>query len=138
METILICENEAFLRILYKEELEDKGYYILLARNEWEALGILRKQSIDLVIMEYQIEHAELYKALLRLARNIRNIPIIIFSSYPRHHIDDIWWGEIEYLNKSSNIDALKDKMREMLDYRRYVDEFYATSGKLRQKELYL
>ena len=138
METILICENEAFLRILYKEELEDKGYYILLARNEWEALGILRKQSIDLVIMEYQIEHAELYKALLRLARNIRNIPIIIFSSYPRHHIDDIWWGEIEYLNKSSNIDALKDKMREMLDYKRYVDEFYATSGKLRQKELYL
>ena len=138
MKTILIYENEDLLRALYKEELEEEGYHVLLARNEWEALGILRKRPVDLVIMEYQIEQTEYYKALLRLAREIKNIPVIIYTGYHRYFMNDVWWGEIEYLSKSSNLDELKDKMREMLDYKRYVDEFYATRGKLRQKDLFL
>jgi hypothetical protein len=34
METLLILELENTLRIFYKEELEEKGYQILLAENE--------------------------------------------------------------------------------------------------------
>ena len=130
METILICENEDFLRVLYKEELEDEGYHVLLARNEWEALGIMRKGSVDLVIMEYQAEKTEPYKALLRLARETKNIPVIIYTGYPRNFMNEVWWGEIECLIKSSNLDNLKEKIREMLDYKRCFDRFYATGGK--------
>jgi DNA-binding NtrC family response regulator len=126
------------IRILYKEELEDGGYHVLLARNEWEALGIMRKGSVDLVIMEYQIEQTEPYKVLLRLAREIKNIPVIICTGYPRNFMDDLWWGEIECLLKSSNLDNLKDKIREMLDYKGCFERFYATGGKLQKKELYL
>lgn len=138
METILICENEDFLRILYEEELEEEGYHVLLAKNEWETLGILRKRPVDLVIMEYQAEKTESYKALLRLARETKNIPVIIYTGYPRNFMNEVWWGEIECLIKSSNLDNLKEKIREMLDYKRCYDRFYGTGGKLRKKELYL
>ena len=134
METILICENEDFIRVLYKGELEDEGYHVLLARNEWEALGIMRKGSVDLVIMEYQIKKTELYKSLLRLAREVKNIPVIICTSYPQTFIDDLWWGEIEWLQKSSNLDNLKDRIRELLDYKRCFDGLYTTSGEFRKK----
>ena len=138
METILICENEDYLRVLYKEELEDEGYHVLLAKNEWEALGVLRKRPVDLVTMEYQIEQTEPYMALLRLAREIKNIPVIFCTGYPQNFIVDRWWGEIDCVQKSSKLDNLKDKINEMLDYKRCSDRFYKAGRKFNKEEVYL
>jgi len=44
VETILILENENNLRTLYKEELEDEGYHILLAKSGEGTLEILEKK----------------------------------------------------------------------------------------------
>lgn len=44
METVLILENENNLRTLYKEELEDEGYHILLAKSGEGTLEILEKK----------------------------------------------------------------------------------------------
>ena len=67
METILILENESNLRTLYQEELEGEGYHVLLAKDDEEALEILKKKSPDLVIMEYQIELTRSYMTFLEV-----------------------------------------------------------------------
>lgn len=138
METILILENESNLRTLYQEELEGEGYHVLLAEDDEEALEILKKKSPDLVIMEYQIELTRSYMTLLHVASEGKHIPVIIYTSYPRGLIDYVWWGEVEYLSKASNIDNLIEKIREMLDYKRYNDKFYSNFERLRQKYTFI
>jgi len=138
METVLILENENILRTLYKEELEDEGYHVLLARSDKEALEFLRKRCPDLLILEYQTEPTNSYTTLLYVASEVKNIPVIIYTSYPRGFIDYVWCGEVEYLSKSSNLDNLKDKVREMLDYKSYIDKFYSRIERFKQKHSFL
>ena len=74
---------------------------------------------------------------LLDLAREIKHIPVIIFTSHPRAFIDCAWWGEMEYVSKTSNLEVLKETMREMLDYKRCYDRFYGSQSSLKQQELF-
>ena len=117
METVLILENERFLRKLYKEELEDEGYRILLAKNDREALKMIEKKPPDLIIANYQTPPTKSYITMLRMASKIKGIPVIINSGYPRDQIDIASCKAIEYLTKSSNLTKLKKKMRKMLGY---------------------
>jgi len=137
MKTVLVFEPGESLRTLYKEELEDEGYHVCLSKDEGEALALLKKTSVNILIVEHQIEPTETYTNLLNMARELKHIPIIIFTSHPRTIIDCEWWGEMEYLNKTSNLDVLKDTMREMLDYGWYVNRFYRSRSNLKQQEFY-
>ena len=92
METVLILENEKFLRALYKDEFEDEGYHVLLAKDEREALDILKKRFPDLVITEYQIKPTKSYTTFLYLVSKVRHIPVIVYTGYPRGFIMDYVW----------------------------------------------
>ena len=98
METVLILENENILRALYKDELEDEGYHVLLAKDEREALDILKKRFPDLVITEYQIEPTKSYTTFLYLVSKVRHIPVIIYTGYLHSLINYVWCGDVEYL----------------------------------------
>ncbi len=137
MKTVLLFETNKTLRALYKEELEDEGYHVYLAKDTMEALALLKKMPVNILITEYELEPTETYLNLLNLAREIRHIPVIIFTCCPRTFIDCAWWGEMEYVSKTSNLDVLKETMREMLDYKGCIDRFYGSRGSLKQQELF-
>jgi len=123
METILILENENILRALYRNELEDEGYCVLLAKDEGEAMDILKERFPDLVITEYQIKTTESYTTFLCLASEVRHIPVIIYTGYPYDFIIDyVWNGDVEYLSKSSNLGDLKNKIKRILHHKHYAD----------------
>ncbi len=137
MKTVLVFEPDKILRSLYKDEFEDEGYHVYLVKDEREALALLRKNPVNILITEHQIEPTESYSNLLYIAREVKQIPVIIFTSHPRALIDFQWWGEMEYVNKTSNLDVLKETMREMLDYRWSVDRFYRSRDNLKQQEFF-
>jgi DNA-binding NtrC family response regulator len=137
MKTVLIFESDNILRFLYKEELGDEGYHVYASKDDKESLTLLKEKPVDILIAEYQLEPMETYTNLLSIAREVKKIPVIIFTSYPRALIDCEWWGEMEFVSKTSNLNVLKDTMREMLDYKWYVDRFYRSRGSLKQQEIY-
>jgi two-component system alkaline phosphatase synthesis response regulator PhoP len=52
---ILIADDEAFIRLLIAqtlEEIEDQGTVILTAENGLEALELIRKEKPDLVFLD--------------------------------------------------------------------------------------
>jgi len=122
MTTVLILENDINLRTLYKEELEDEGYCVLLAKDDRKALEFLMKSSPDLVIVEHPIEPSKQYKTLLQVASEVKNIPVIIYTGYPRSFIDYMWYGDAECLIKSSDLCNLKQKIAKMLYYKHHTD----------------
>lgn len=50
--TILLAEDEEFLRELYIEEFEEAGFDTFQASNGSEALEIATKQAIDIIILD--------------------------------------------------------------------------------------
>jgi DNA-binding NtrC family response regulator len=137
MKTVLVLEPNKILRSLYKDEIEDEEYFVYLVKDALEALAILKKTLVNILITEHQIEPTKGYKNLLDMAREVKQIPVIICTSHLRSLIDFEWWGEIEYVHKTSNLDVLKNTMREMLDYRCSIDRFYRSRGNLKQQELF-
>jgi DNA-binding NtrC family response regulator len=137
MKAVLVFEPDKTLRSLYKDELEDEGYHVYLAKDDREALTLLRKTLVNILITEHQIEPTKSYTDLLYMAREVKQIPVIICTSHPRALIDFEWWGEMEYVHKTSNLDVLKETIRELLDYRWSVDRFYRSRGNLKQQELF-
>ena len=122
MTTVLILENDRKVRTLLREELEDEGYCVLLAKDEREALDYLKKIPPDLIIVEHPIEPSKHYKTLLQVASEVKNTPVIIYTGYPRNFIDYVWCGDAEYLIKSSDPDHLKHKIAKMLYYKHHPD----------------
>ena len=49
---VLVVEDQAELRLVLKEALGGEGYQILLARDEAEALELLRANAVDLLISD--------------------------------------------------------------------------------------
>jgi DNA-binding NtrC family response regulator len=116
METVLVIESENVLRTLYKEELEEEGYQIILVKDVKEALKEMEESVPNIIISDYQTPPTKSYITMLHEANRIKGIPVIIHTGYPLDLIEFNLCGEVEYMYKSSNLDGLKNKMREILD----------------------
>jgi len=119
METLLIVDDEAHQRILYKEELSDEGYQIMLARNGKEALEKVAEEIPDLIVLDIRMPVMDGLEALGKIIGKERNIPVIIHSAYSSYKDDFMSWAADDFVVKSSDLTELKRKIRELLNKKR-------------------
>jgi CheY-like chemotaxis protein len=116
---ILVVEDEEGLRLLYKEELEAEGYEVLTARNGKEAIQQLEEERPDLIVLDIVMPVMNGMEALGRILGKERKIPIILNSSYPGYRQDFMSWAADAYVTKSTDLQILKNKVRELLEKRK-------------------
>ena len=112
---ILIVDDEESIRLLYKQELEDEGYDITLACNAYEALEIVDRESFDIMVLDIKMPGMDGIEAMQKIVGKKNNIPIIINSAYPHFKDSFMTWVAEEYVVKSSNLQELKDKIKQLL-----------------------
>lgn len=115
MPRLLIVEDEDSLRDLYAEELEEEGYEILRAENGSVAVELAKKVSFDLIIMDIRMPEMDGIEALGKVISMNKKIPVIIYTAYSNYKSNFMTWTADAYLTKSSNLDELKDKIKELL-----------------------
>ena len=115
MPRLLIVEDEDSLRELYAEELEEEGYEILRAENGKAAVELVKKESFDLIIMDIRMPEMDGIEALGKVISMNKKIPVIIYTAYSNYKSNFMTWTADAYLTKSSNLDELKDKIKELL-----------------------
>ncbi|MGA2468572.1 MAG: response regulator [Thermodesulfobacteriota bacterium] len=113
---ILVVEDEEGLRFLYQEELEAEGYEVLTAQNGREAIQQLEEGKPDLIILDIVMPVMDGMEALGRIVGKERKIPIILNTSYPGYRRDFMSWAADAYVTKSTDLEVLKDKVRELLE----------------------
>jgi two-component system response regulator (stage 0 sporulation protein F) len=113
---ILIVEDEEGLRLLYEEELKAEGYEVLTAGNGKEAIQKLEEGKPDLIILDIVMPVMDGLEALGRIVGKERKIPIILHTSYPGYRQDFISWAADAYVTKSTDLDELKKKVKELLE----------------------
>jgi DNA-binding response OmpR family regulator len=113
---ILIVEDDASQRLLYSEELKEEGYEPITVKNGKEAMQILKKIKPDLIVLDIIMPVMDGMEALGRIIGKHKDIPIVLYSSYPHYRDDFMSWAADTYLTKSSDLTELKETVRNLLE----------------------
>lgn len=115
MKTILVVDDEKNLRKLYQQDLSEEGYRVVIAADGQRAVEKIKQEKIDLAILDIKMEGMNGIEALREIMEINKDIKVILNSAYSTFKSDFSTWSADAYLVKSSNLDELKSKVRELL-----------------------
>ena len=81
MATILFADDCANIREFLKQELEEEGYRVLVARDGKEAVDVVQSERPDLAILDIWMPRANGLEAAERIVAIDPGIPVILFTN---------------------------------------------------------
>ena len=125
--TILIVDDEKEIRDLVDIYLKSDGYNTIKACDGLEAINILEKNEVDLIILDVMMPNLNGIETCLKI-REMREMPIIMLSA-KSEDIDKILglnMGADDYLTKPFNplelIARVKSQLRRFYKFSKKVD----------------
>lgn len=119
MKTILIVEDEVKINQLIYSSLTAVGYQCFQAHYGMEALAVLKKEAVDLIILDIQLPDIDGFS----LIKSIKEIPVIYLTA--RSAIEDrvkgLNAGAEDYMVKPFALDELIARVQVVL--RRFDSE---------------
>ncbi len=119
MYTILVVDDEASIRTLYREELEDAGYRVLCAEGGEDARRILGEGPVHLVVLDIKLRGESGLQILQEISRDRTDLPVVLSTAYSSFKDDFSSWLADAYVVKSGNLDELKAEVARVIE-RRY------------------
>ena len=117
---ILVCDDDREIVEAITIYLEKEGYTVIAAYNGKEALDTLRREQVQLIILDIMMPEMDGIEALLRL-REYSSIPVILLSakSEDADKINGLNVGADDYITKPFNPLELLARVKSQL--RRYT-----------------
>lgn len=115
MKRILVVDDEKHIRELYRSELEDEGYSVILAASGKEALEEIQSSPPDLIVLDIQMPGMDGIETLEKVLGRDMGIPIILNTAYSHYKDDFTTWGADAYVVKSSDTSKLKNEIKRLL-----------------------
>jgi two-component system response regulator VanR len=118
--TILVVDDEEEIRELIAIYLKNEGYHVWKAADGVEALELLQRQEIHLMILDVMMPRMDGIQACLKI-REDKNLPIIMLSakSQDMDKIYGLSTGADDYMTKPFNPLELVARVKSQL--RRYL-----------------
>ncbi|RNC66175.1 hybrid sensor histidine kinase/response regulator transcription factor [Proteiniphilum sp. X52] len=137
--TILTVEdNEEFQKLLYSHLT--KKYHVLQSRNGMEAMSIMDKENVDVVICDIMMPVMDGLEFCKTMKENIKysHIPVILLTSRTNleSKIEGINCGADEYIEKPYSVDYLMARIDNLLENRRKMQEAFKNSPELAFKSI--
>ncbi|WP_354012038.1 sigma-54-dependent transcriptional regulator [Dyella japonica] len=79
---ILVVDNEAKMRRILELSLKSMGHAVLEAADGVEALAIIEKQAIDLVLTDLRMPRMDGMALLAALRERNQDVPVIVMTAY--------------------------------------------------------
>jgi DNA-binding NtrC family response regulator len=89
-KTILVVDDDEKIRTLLREILGSRKYRILEAQNGREALDVIHRETVDLIITDRAMPMMDGLDLLKKLQEEKREIPSLMISAYG----DETMWGQ--------------------------------------------
>ena len=115
MKQILVVDDDAQIRSMLRNALEDEGYNVQEARDGKEAISRLIGQSVELIITDIVMPEKEGLETIMEMKRDSPDIKIIAISGSKQYlQIAEILGADYVY-SKPFSILHLIDKVNEFL-----------------------
>lgn len=119
-ERILVVDDDKDIVATLKIQLEKEGFPVLCAYDGEEALDILSRETIHLILLDVMMPKLDGFSAIMKI-REKRNIPILVMSakSEDSDKILGLSIGADDYITKPFNYKEVIARVRSQL--RRYM-----------------
>src|SRR5919204_2327308 len=119
MAMILCVDDDASIGEILEETLTRAGHTPVLARHVPEALQVLAKGGVDLVISDYRMPGLTGLELLELLQREGYDVPLIMLTGYAsiEHAVAAIKAGAIDYITKPVKPQQLELAVDQALEY---------------------
>ena len=119
-KTVLLVEDNREMILSIREALLG-SYNVLCAKNGKEALELLEKNSVTIIVSDIMMDTMDGFEFLEKIRSNpeSRNIPFIFLTAKSGilDEIKGLQKGAIDYIPKPFTIDTLKAKIHTLLEY---------------------
>ena len=115
MKRILIVDDDKKIRRIYTTLLDLEGYKVQEASSADEANEILKREKIDLTLLDIKMPEAggdTMYEVMKTFHRKSK---VIVASVYPLDEQKSIISGADDYFDKSQGVDILLAKIKKVL-----------------------
>ncbi|HEX3035711.1 MAG TPA: response regulator [Thermodesulfobacteriota bacterium] len=118
MNKILLVDDESNVRLVYKEVLNDVGYYVLEAESGEETFRILTREPVDLIILDIKLRLESGLNVLQRIKEEFPGIPVLLCTGYACFRSDSTSWFAENYIVKSSDSTEILQEVNKVLGER--------------------
>jgi len=112
---LLVVDDDINIQRLYKEELEEEGYDVIVAGTGKDALELFKKEEPDIVTLDILMPDIDGISLLRKMKEINPKVPIIMSTAYD-YRDDFAVWASEAYLVKSSDLGELKKTIKELID----------------------
>ena len=130
MFKILIVEDDKELSLLFQKVLEKSGYQVKSASDGAQALEVLDREYIDLIISDIMMPVMDGYELVSELRSAGYQIPVLMITA--KSSFDDMRQGFLSgsdaYLTKPFEIEMLMEIIRNRLKNRESIKKRYLNS----------
>jgi CheY-like chemotaxis protein len=117
---ILVVDDSSTNIVLLEAILNGQGYQIETAQSVKEAYQIIRKETVNLILLDLLMPKVSGYDFLKEIKSNesTKNIPVIIVSATadPENKKKSIELGALDFINKPIDIQSFIDKIESVLN----------------------
>ncbi|MBY9077403.1 response regulator transcription factor [Paenibacillus sp. HN-1] len=125
MFNVLVVEDDSKLRQLFCTVLTRNGYHALPAVNGEDALAVLDKEYIDVIICDIMMPHMDGFELTRTLRDNNQQIPILMVTA--RENFADKQQGFLvgidDYMVKPINVNEMVLRVGALLRRARIINE---------------
>lgn len=117
---VLIVDDEEIARTNMEHVLKKDGYRCHTASNGVEALEVLEKHDVDMVITDLKMERMDGIELLGHINRLYPDTQVIMVTGFATvsSAVEALKKGAAHYLGKPVNLDELRKTVKEVLDHK--------------------
>lgn len=130
---ILVADDDASTRRLMRAVLEKAGYTVSTAQNGAEALALMDRKHIDLVLLDVMMPELDGYAFTETLRQNDSELPILMVSAkqLPEDRRRGFLVGTDDYMTKPVDEEEMLLRIKALLRRSRIVSERRITLGEV-------
>ncbi|MCL2340218.1 MAG: endopeptidase La [Proteobacteria bacterium] len=122
-QSILIVDDEEIARTNMIYVLGREGYNCHGAANGAEALEVMAREEIDLVVTDMKMEQMDGFELLDQINHKAPEVPVIMVTGFATvsSAVDALKKGAAHFLGKPVNLDELRRTVKEVLEKKIFV-----------------
>ncbi len=116
MYHLLIIEDDKILNYGLRKCLEDEGYFVLSAENNGEALAVLEKETVDLVVLDVNLPEVDGFE-ICRHIVSTWGTPVVFLTARDEEKdaVRGFDLGAEDYITKPFSVDIFLKKIAAIL-----------------------